>query len=325
MFYIKSQNATIIARHRGTGVVFECFEVVPKMDAVMKVKDALVRSFPARAVFIPKPTMAMKAFVDELATAIHGLSVEQLQQSTEVASKAGNVVAEDRQSRSPKFVSEWLFGAVLSAYGNAISSQTVSKRTHDDVLSKGVGMPWRRSGVWLSVKVTLQLALLNSDLDDMDNVNYKNFMLFLLANIATQLLSTNLHPTTLHVLRVKLARRNAKLGQDTFKFVQNYVQKTLSAIHAAMQENWAKAIQADKATIPSVNGRLAHDQLCLTNSRKHLHMVWERSQRPFAYSQTQYNPPLSPRIQLSDSNLPGPDVFAQEVILSHVSGLLSSG
>lgn len=97
----------------------------------------------------------MGAFLDELATAIHGLSIEQLKQSSEVASKGGNIVAEDRESFSPKFVSEWLFGAVLSAYGKVTSSETVSKRTHDDVLTKGIGMPWRRSGVWLSLRVTL--------------------------------------------------------------------------------------------------------------------------------------------------------------------------
>ena len=119
MFYVKSQNATIVARHRGTGVVFECFEVLPKTDAVMKAKDALVRSFPARAVFLPNEIMETKVFVEELGTAIHKLSIEQLKQSMETTTKGGNVVAEDRQSPSPRLVSEWLFGAVLSNYGSA--------------------------------------------------------------------------------------------------------------------------------------------------------------------------------------------------------------
>lgn len=134
-------------------------------------------------------------------------------------------------------------------------------------------------------------------------------MLFMLSNVATQVLSTDLHPTTLHILRVKLARRNAKLGQGTFNFVQSHVQDTLNTIDAVMQSYWNKTIQRDETTILSVDGQQAHDQLTMANSRKHLHTVWERFQRPFAYSQTQYNPPISTRIQLSNSDLPVPDAF----------------
>lgn len=309
MFYVKSQNATIIARHRGTGVAFECFEVIPTMDAVMEAKNALIRNFPARAIFIPKEIMEMDTFVEELSLAIHRLSTEQLKQSKAVATKAGNVVAEDREAPSPRFVTEWLFGAVLSTYGKVTSTQSVSKRTHDDVLTMGHGIPWRRSGVWLSLRVSLQLALVNSDLDDADKLHYKNFMLFLLAKTATQIMTANSLPSTLHVLRVKLARRMAKLGQRTFSFVQDYVQQTLGAINTAMQAQWNGAIQKDMITISKVKGSDAHNRLALTNSRAHLHMVWNRSQLPFRYSQSQYTPPLSFRVQLLPSLLPQPSVL----------------
>ncbi|KAK5056803.1 hypothetical protein LTR84_012335 [Exophiala bonariae] len=235
MFYVKSQNATVIARHLGTGIVFECFEVVPEMRAVIKAKNALVRSFPARAIFVPKEIMEADTFLEELSLALHRLSTEQLKQSKEVAIKAGNVVAESRESPAPKFVTEWLFGAVLSAYGKVTSSQSISKRTHDDVVTKGLGIPWRRSAVWLSLRVTFQLALLNSDLDDSDSTHYKNFMLFFLASVSTQIIHKDTSPATLHVIRVKLARRNAKLGQRTFSFVQDYVSKTLAEINTAMK------------------------------------------------------------------------------------------
>lgn len=277
----------------------------------MKAKDALIRSFPARALFLPKEIMETKVFVEELGPAIHKLSIEQLKQSMETITKGGNVVAEARQSPSPRLVSEWLFGAVLSSYGSATPLVSFPKRTHDDVVWKDTDKPWRRSGVWLSVRVTLQLALRNSILDDEDSCYYKNFILFLLAYLSTKIMSTDSSPTTLHILRVKLARRNAKLGDLTFPFVQMQVQRTLGAINAAMGAQRHEVIQRDEVTIPSVPTNKVHDRLTIRNSRDHLHMVWDRSQRPFTYPLSQYSPPKSIRIRLSPSHLPSPDVFAK--------------
>ena len=310
MFYVKAQNATIVARHRGTGVIFECFEVSPKTDAVLEAQDALVRSFPARAVFLSQEIMKTQPFVQELGTAVHKLSIEQLSEAMKTTEKGGNTVSEDRQSPSPRFVTEWLFGAVLSFYGKATSNKPFTKRTHDDVVWKDTDKPWRRSGVWLSVRVTLQLALRSSDLDDEDSLYYKNLMLFFLARLSTSITSATTPPDMLHVIRAKLARRNAKLGQRTFGFVQNCVNTVLAEINVAMATRWHEVVEREKKIIPSVPVKQAHDELTLRNSREHLHMVWDRSQKGFAYSISPFKPPISTRVSLSPCSLPTPSFFA---------------
>ncbi|KEF51502.1 uncharacterized protein A1O9_12419 [Exophiala aquamarina CBS 119918] len=312
MFHVKCQNATITATHRRTGVVFEYFEVSATNDAIMKSKDSLIRSFPSSAVLLPRDIFENKDFVKELATAIHQLSIEQLKMSMAQIKKAENELAEERQSPSPKFVGELLFGAYLRSYGKAGLRKSISKRIDDDVLSKGTGMPWRRSSLWLSIRVSLQLALVNFDWDGKDSpYNYKNFMLFLLATLSTGIMSTTPSPATLHILRVKLARRHAKLGDKTLSFVQDHVRRTLARIDAAIAVLWDQVVRRDNVTIPSVSMSQVHDQLALRKSREHLHMIWERSRKHFKYSISQDSPPVSTRIPLSASVLPTPGIFCK--------------
>ncbi|EXJ94001.1 hypothetical protein A1O1_02394 [Capronia coronata CBS 617.96] len=309
LFYVKPQNAAIVVRNRSTGTIFECFEVLPKTDAVLAAKDALIRQFPARAVFVPVETMQNASFVQELGTAIHKLSVEELRLAMETTTKAKNTVVENRQSAHPRAVSEWLFG-VLSSYGQATSSPTISKRVHDDVCwTNSSKPPWRRSGIWLSARVALQIALHNSDLAGEERSHYKNFMLFFLSRLATTISAVNMSPDTLHVLRVKLARRNAKLGSGTFAFVQESVRATLSRLGQSMQLQWKEVTERDNLTLPKVPVRDLSAQLAMKNSQSAVRHVWARSQQSFTYPQTTFAPHVSVRIMLDDTQLPDPSMF----------------
>lgn len=114
MFYVKSQNAAIVLRNRSTGATFEAFEVLPQTEAVLRAHGALIRSFPARAVFVPKKTLNNVSFLEDLGTAIHKLSVEELRLATETTKKGADVVTEERQTVHSRMVTEWLIGGVLS-------------------------------------------------------------------------------------------------------------------------------------------------------------------------------------------------------------------
>ncbi|EXJ76456.1 uncharacterized protein A1O5_00964 [Cladophialophora psammophila CBS 110553] len=308
LFYIEPQNAAILVRNRPKGAVFECFEVLAKTSAVVNAKDALIRHFPTRAAFLSKERLADKSFIKELGNAIYMLSVEPLQMAMEKTKKGDNIMVEERQSVHPRAVSEWLF-SILGACGKAASSVAICKRVHDDVCWKNAHLPWSRSGVWLSARVALQIALINADLEGVGNCHYKNFMLFLLSRVAVGIVAIDSKPDVLHVLRVKLARRNAKLGSSTFGFVQNIVDSTLNLIEDSIRRQWTEAIERDTIIVPLVPLYQVSDQLMLKNSRPILDNTWSRSQKAFTYSITPYTPPSSARVALSKRKLPQVSTF----------------
>lgn len=305
---MKPQNATLLVRNRSTGAVFECFEVLPTTDAVMATKDALLRTFPARAVFLPKEALQDTKFIHELGTAIFNLSVEQLRIALETTTKGKNVVSEDRQSAHPMMVTEWLFG-ILGTRGKATASPTIRKRTHDDICWKDADRPWRRSGVYLSVRVALQIAFQNAGLADDGYSLYKNLMLYLLSSFATEVLDDDPGPDELHVLRIKLARRNAKLGTDTLPSVQGIVRQTQQRIDADMQSQWRKVTVREQFCVPSVPTLTVTDQLTLKQSTSYVNAVLGRSKTGYSYRSTPYEPPAQNRVQLQSGILPKADMF----------------
>ncbi|OAP61733.1 hypothetical protein AYL99_03936 [Fonsecaea erecta] len=308
LFYIEPQNAAILVRNKANGAIFECFEVLAKTDAVLDAKDALTRHFPARAVFLPQEKLDNTSFINNLGNAVYMLSVEPLKMAMEKTKKGNNTVVEERQSAHPRAVAEWLF-SILGSCGKVASSVPICKRIHDDVCWKNAHLPWRRSGVWLSTRVALQIALHNADLEGEGHCHYKNFMLFLLSQIAAEIAAIDHRPDVLHVLRVKLARRNAKLGESTLSFVQNVVDSTLDLISNCIRRQWAQTTDRDQVTIPPVPTSRVSDQLALKNSRAALHNVWQRSRKDFTYSFTSYTPPSLARVTLSKHLLPEATIF----------------
>ncbi|KAK4940716.1 hypothetical protein LTR10_019226 [Elasticomyces elasticus] len=313
LFYLKPQNAALLVRTQAAGAIFECFEVLPTTDAVMAAKDALTRHFPARAIFLPTEVLDDEDFKHNLGTAIYKLSVEQLRLAMETTKKGPNVVAEIRQSPHPRLVTEWLFG-VLSTRGNATSSPTIQKRTHDDVCWKSTDRPWRRSGVYLSARVALQIALHNVGLVDNGYAMYKNYMLYFLSRFA-RVVSPSAGPDARHILRVKIARRNAKLGTNTFPLVQGAVQSTLQRLTRLMETQWEIVTTRENVAVPTVPVKSVSDALNLEHSRGHLQHVWERAQKDYPNPSNPFKPSAHSRTDLPKMDLPTCIIFARSTDL----------
>ncbi|KIV86455.1 hypothetical protein PV11_02066 [Exophiala sideris] len=307
LFYLEPQNAALIVRTHPHGTTFECFEVLPTTDAVMATTNALVRHFPARAIFLPAEVRHDKDFTHNLGTAIHKLSVEQLRLAMETTKKGGNISAEDRQSPHPRLVTEWLFG-ILSTRGKATPSSTIQKRTHDDVCWKSAARPWRRSGVYLSARVALQIALHNAGLPDNGYGLYKNYMLFFLSRLARDV-APDATPDVLHILRVKIARRNAKLATNTFQSVQDVVHFTLQRINQYMQTQWKDITARENVVLPTVPINNVSDVLNLEHSRGHLQHVWKRAKEEYSQPSTLFKPSACSRVILQKGDLPNSFIF----------------
>ena len=115
---------------------------------------------------------------------------------------------------SPKYITELLTSIVraMSEKPEMMLAQTVyvSKRIDDHVLcERNSEAPWRRSPMWLIIRVTLQTTLREWDVEE--RASYKAFMLYSLSSILRTALQLNQPDYLLFVMNAKLARRFCKI------------------------------------------------------------------------------------------------------------------
>ena len=115
---------------------------------------------------------------------------------------------------SPKYITELLTGIVrsMSEKHETTMLQTiyVSKRIDDHVLcERNSEAPWRRSPLWLIIRVALQTTLREWDVEE--RASYKSFMLYALSIILHTALQLNQPDHLLFVMNAKLARRFCKM------------------------------------------------------------------------------------------------------------------
>jgi hypothetical protein len=138
-------------------VQFEMFEVSPQNTAIMTTKGKLLCSYPGPAIQVPAGIFMDECFRQELSSFLIQMDVDCLD-STPTASKAGSVVNEVRETVHPRYISELLVG-ILQGCGQPAVIDRITKRIGDEILWDNAYKPWRRSPLWLILRVTLQTSL----------------------------------------------------------------------------------------------------------------------------------------------------------------------
>jgi hypothetical protein len=210
---IKAQNAGILASRRGDRVVFETFELSPTNKAAMGPTGRLIRSFPGSASEIPVSVAKEKDFRVSYAYTIVKMSTQNAREFRAQVRKNGKEVEEDRDTNDPAMVSEWLVNN-LASMGCLSKPVRITKNMREEVLWKDCRSPWRRSPLWLLIRVTLQLLFTRqgSTVRPLGGL-YKAFVVQVLSRI---LQSTKEHwkvlgSEILYVAYAKMARRIRKL------------------------------------------------------------------------------------------------------------------
>lgn len=78
------------------------------------------------------------------------------------AKKSGEEVTEIRDVADPMYVSKWLLAFLSNSDSNVVTGNDfprIVKKLRDDVIYKGGILPFRRSGLWTAMKVSLRLNL----------------------------------------------------------------------------------------------------------------------------------------------------------------------
>ncbi|KAF8318608.1 uncharacterized protein EI90DRAFT_3020979 [Cantharellus anzutake] len=146
----------------------------------------------------------------------------------------------------PKYVTELLTG-ILRGLGEPANISRIQKRTSDDVLrGETASVPWRRSSVWLVVRVALQTTI-HRGTSNMKE--YKSFMVLLLAEILRSGVENCLPGHILYCMRTKLSRRLFKVRPWAAPSLITFVHEVVLDTEGLLQDRW-RSIQDTQMRAP---------------------------------------------------------------------------
>ncbi|RMZ91442.1 hypothetical protein DV736_g1343, partial [Chaetothyriales sp. CBS 134916] len=234
--HIKAQNAGIMVSKVGSFIHVEAFELCPLNKQVLTTRGRLRRSFPGPALALTIDAFEKPHFQATMAHTLAKMSHQPAVETQPKAKKAGRMHDESRDTTHPKMVTE-LFIEFLSPIGKPVDVLRLRKNTREEVMWLNALLPWRRSPVWLLLRVAMQLVF--SRLAGSGNLSadsYKTFMVFLMGKILKLSLQYEIPSDLLYVMNAKLGRRLLKLDPSAPKagitLVQSVMQKAAEIIRA---------------------------------------------------------------------------------------------
>ncbi|KAK0266010.1 hypothetical protein LTS00_017972, partial [Friedmanniomyces endolithicus] len=219
LLYISAQNAGMVISRvsdldSDLAIRFEAFELSPRNNAVYQEAGRLHRSFPGSAVDIDWKVFAETGLVVTIARTLAKISHQAAPGMQPQARKAGTNMDEDRDTTHP----------------GMISDNIISKNTREEVLWRDARSPWRRSPVWMLLRVALQLKFPH-DL-------YKEFIAFMMSRVINYSRNQHLSSDLRYAMMAKVARRVVKLQSPGNANAVRHIQNTLQDTTAALEKQW---------------------------------------------------------------------------------------
>lgn len=230
-------------------------------------RGSLICSYPASAVETPNEVFDDMDFQFELANFL----------SRPSRPNANNSDLPSPPPAHPQYITALLTG-ILRGVGRTADIPRVTKRVRDHV-----GRPpksgsnhkfthvWRRSSLWLLIRVAIQMCI---DRSPLGRALYKGFMLFFICTLARDRNNASLSSDLLHLMSSKILRRLSKLGSSIPDWLSGMALKTCSCLRNVLD---ARRKQLDSRRSPFRNpsqDELARDtQISLLSSREYTHNV----------------------------------------------------
>jgi hypothetical protein len=236
-FHVAAQNAGILIRRTGTTVCFETFELSPTNEAVTSTRGRLVRRFPATATEVSLDDFQDEGFQCALTKTLVKMSFQTAPDTRPTARKAGQDHTEERDSTNPRIVTE-LLTSILAAVGKHVSAQGICKNTRQEISWRQSRLPWRRSAVWLLIRVALQLTM-GRQSDDSDRT-YKAFMVYLMAQVLNAADQPSTPTYALHTMMTKVSGRLCKLDNPGQGLWLETIEKIVSDTSECLTQRWQR-------------------------------------------------------------------------------------
>ena len=264
--YITAQNAAVVLRrpcNDQTIITLESFEVYPPAEVVTHTEGKLRITYPS----VGRLSIPLDDHVRKSLSQFVGFYARH---STQDAQAEENIRTQNTQDPpSPKYITELLTGIVraMSEEPDMTLAQTVyvSKRIDDHVLcERDSEAPWRRSPMWLIIRVALQTTLGEWNVEE--HAGYKAFILYALSSILRTALQHNQPDHLLFVMNVKLARRFCKMpdGSRDGCFAMDDAAAVSKMVTDELEKHW-KDIQ--KQTTRRVNWSLPTEKEVIDGAR----------------------------------------------------------
>ena len=252
--FVEAQNAAIIFRKIAADILtFETFEVSLPCDVVMKAQGKISVRFPTNP---PLPLPASAVVIPTLATVLAHLSTNLMDEAAPVSRKGGANHYEVRDTASPRFITEGLAGIIRATPPSvhvAFDTTYIQKRIDDHVLWKSALKPWRRSSMWLVIRVAMQSTLKQWGVEGAQG--YKAFQAVLMASILDKVTSSNSDEFSyelISVMNAKLARRLWKMGdilENPTSLSLNMASDAVRRASGAIKERWQAIRQRHERTV----------------------------------------------------------------------------
>lgn len=256
-------------------MVFESFEASPASADVIASTGKLRCSYPGPAIVVDLHKVKDTTFLQEFTSFVEKMKRDRLEQAMPKSSKAGSEVSEERDTAHPKFITEMLTG-ILRAIGDPADIERIQKRIADDVLWDNAKIPWRRSALWLVVRVALQTSLKSSA---HGHTQYKAFMVLFMVRILELALRQGLASDILFVMNAKLSRRVYKTRNTLPVFVLDKALEVGKQAYEVLNLRWEQA-QKDHSKSPDWSPQdlqfVQDTQLTMHNSRAYLREIIAR-------------------------------------------------
>lgn len=209
---VKAQNAGLLIRRDGREIIFESFELSPINKDAMSTIGRLVRTFPGGASKLPTTALQLESLQSSLSHTIAKMITQKAHGTQPCVKKDGLWIEEERDTTDPTIVTSWLMNYIASL-GGPTTSQRINKNTREEVLWSDCKYPWRRSSLWLLIRVTLQLLFERhgTGSGSLDGI-YKAFIVQVLSHILDEV------RRVVHCLR-------AEYGFSTFEQSWEHVPK----------------------------------------------------------------------------------------------------
>ncbi|KAI5846642.1 hypothetical protein DFP73DRAFT_546547 [Morchella snyderi] len=305
--HISAQNAGLILRQLEDTMVFESFEASPLTKKVIETVGKLRCSYPGPAISVSLEKVKDTTFLSELGMFLEKMSRDVLEQAAPKAAKAGSTVLEDRETQNPKFITGMLTG-ILRGIGSPANVERIEKRIADDVLWDNARTPWRRSPIWLVVRVALQTTLRDPcRAGGHKDKEYKSFMVFLMAKLLDLALSMrDVSSDVLFVMNAKLSRRVHKMRKGGLpQYVLVEARRVCDRGHDTLDDRWTQAQQYYTSPFkwnPKSFSAERDVQLSMVNTKKYLgeaRNLGVKKRKPNSFT-----PNESKRINTTSARLP---------------------
>jgi hypothetical protein len=222
----------------------ETFELSPQNEAVYSTAGRLQRQFPGPSFMLDRATFNAPGLQDTLANTICTMSRQSVPGTKPKVKKAGQEHDEGRNTTDLKMVTEFLV-AFLRSYATIFDCLQVQKNTREEVLWLDTELPWRRSSLWLLIRVALQVNLRRlCDHHGISDDIYKHCMVYYMSSVLNVCLEKAMSDEQFYIMNAKIVRWLHKLDLSHlpawFPFVQAVLQKAKGSIRKSWGEIMAQ-------------------------------------------------------------------------------------